>query len=235
MATLTSCSNLLSSSRNTNDDALAPTLVAGLERGSHDMHVTRAVESVVAAAICHLDQTILNLLALLEVLGRVDKVRRSELARPLLLRVVDINHDDLARVSAGGTLDDTQTDTASSKDGNVVALLDTVLASGDGRGTVAGGNTTSEEAGAVHWGFVGHGHDGDVGNDRVLGEGRAAHEVQEVFALASEARAAIGHHSFTLRGANLAAEVGLAGFAELAFFAFGCAEEGGGMLAVVSC
>jgi hypothetical protein len=45
--------------------------------------------------------------------------------------------------------------------------------------------------------------------------------VEEVFALASEARCAVGHDTLSLCSADLAAEVRLAGFAELAFFAFG--------------
>ena len=47
--------------------------------------------------------------------------------------------------------------------------------------------------------------------------------MQEVLALALEARGAVWHHTLTLGGTNLAAEVGLARLAELALFAFGCA------------
>ena len=45
--------------------------------------------------------------------------------------------------------------------------------------------------------------------------------MEEVFALALEARGAVGHHALALRGADLAAEVGFAGLAELALAAFG--------------
>jgi hypothetical protein len=48
--------------------------------------------------------------------------------------------------------------------------------------------------------------------------------VEQVFALALEARSAVGHYAFSLGSADFAAEVGFAGFAELAFFAFGCTE-----------
>ena len=44
--------------------------------------------------------------------------------------------------------------------------------------------------------------------------------MEEVLALALEARGAVGHHAFALGGPDLAAEVRLAGFAELAFAAF---------------
>ena len=44
--------------------------------------------------------------------------------------------------------------------------------------------------------------------------------MEEVFATALESRGSVRHNASALGGANLAAEVGLAGFAEFAFFAF---------------
>ena len=58
-----------------------------------------------------------------------------------------------------------------------------------------------------------------------MAEGAGAHEVEEVFAFAFEAGCAVGHDAFALGGANLAAKVRLAGFAELAFAAFGSTER----------
>jgi hypothetical protein len=49
--------------------------------------------------------------------------------------------------------------------------------------------------------------------------------VEEVLALAPEARGAVGHDTLTLCSADLAAEVGLAGLAELALLAFWCVES----------
>ena len=58
--------------------------------------------------------------------------------------------------------------------------------------------------------------------------------MEERFAFAGEARGAVGHDAFALGCSDLAAEVGFAGFAELAFFAFGVAggsvSPGKGML-----
>lgn len=45
--------------------------------------------------------------------------------------------------------------------------------------------------------------------------------MQQRFAFACKARRAIGHDTFALSCSNLSTEVGLAGFAELAFAAFG--------------
>lgn len=50
--------------------------------------------------------------------------------------------------------------------------------------------------------------------------------MEEVLALALEARGAVGHHAFALGGPDLAAKIRLAGFAELAFAAFWGAAMG---------
>jgi hypothetical protein len=211
---LTSGGNLLSGSGNTNDDALTPTLVASLEGRSHDVNVTSAVEGVVAATISHLNELLLNGLVL-ELHG-VDKVGGTELLGPLLLAVVDVDDDDLGRAVLDTTLDDRKTDTASTEDSNVGALLDTTLAGSDDSSTVTGGDTTAEQAGAVHGGLVGDLDDRDVGNDSVLREGRGTHEVEKILALALEARGSVRHDTLALSGSDLATEVGLARLAELA-------------------
>lgn len=218
---LTASRNLLAGSSDTDDDALAPALVAGLEGAAHDVHVAGAVEGVVAAAVGHVDQPRLDGLAVLQVLSRVDKVGGAELGRPLLLGLVDIHDNDLARLLLDRALDDTQADAASTEDGDGGVLLDSALASGDNGGTVAGGDAAAQQACAVHGSIRGNGNDGDVGHNGVLGEGRAAHEVEEILALALEARGAVGHHTLALGRADGAAEVGLARLAELALLALG--------------
>lgn len=218
-ATLTSGGNLLASSGDTNDDALAPALVAGLERAAHDVHVASAVESVVETAIGHVHQPRLDRLALLQVLGRVDEVGSTELGRPLLLRLVHVDDDDLASFVLDRTLDDTQANAASAEDSDSGALLNTPLAGGDHGGAIAGGDTAAEQTGAIHGSLGGDCDDGDVGDNGVLREGRAAHEVQEILALALETSGAVGHHTLALCGTNGTAKVGLARLAELALLA----------------
>lgn len=195
--------------------------MAGLKRAAHDVYVTSAVESVVKTTVGHVHQPGLDGLTVLEILGRVDEVGGTELRRPLLLRVVHINNDDLAGAVLDCTLDDTETDAASTEDGDGGALLDTALASGDDRGTVTGGDTAAKQASAVHRSLLGDGNDGDVGDNGVLRESRAAHEVQEVLALALEASGAVRHDTLALSSTNGAAKVGLARLAELAFLALG--------------
>jgi len=148
-----SSGNFLSSSGNTNDDTLTPTLVASLESRSHNVDITSAVEGVVTTTISHFDELLLNGLVL--ELHRVDEVCGTELLSPLLLAVVDVDDDNLGRAVLDTTLYDRKTDTASTEDSNVGALLDTTLAGSDDSGTVTGGDTTAEQASAVHRGLVG--------------------------------------------------------------------------------
>lgn len=189
--------------------------MAGLEGGAHDADVAGAVEGVVAAAVGHLDELLDDGLAL--ELGGVDEVGGAELLGPLLLGRVDVDHDDAAGLLGDGALHHRQADAAGAEDGDVGALLD--LGRDAGR-AVARGDAAAQQAGAVHGGVLLDGHHGDVGDDRVLGEGRRAHEVEERLALAGEPRGAVGHDALTLRGPDLAAQVGLARLAELALLAF---------------
>lgn len=224
-AELTASRDLLASSSDTDDDALAPALVAGLEGAAHDVHVAGAVEGVVETAVGHVHQPRLDRLALLQVLGRVHEVGATKLLCPLFLRVVHVNGDDLARTVLDRSLDDTETDAASTEDCNSSALLDAALAGGNDGRTVAGGDTAAEKAGAVHGCFVGDGDDGDIGHNGVLRESGAAHEVQKILALALEARGAVRHDTLALSRADGTAKVGLARLAELALLALGGAVE----------
>lgn len=179
--------------------------MAGLQRSAHDVDVTRAVERVIAAAVSHLDQLLLDALVL-QVVG-VDEIRGAELLGPLLLGRVDVHDDDLAGLVDHGTLHDGETDAAGAEDGAVGPFLDV---GGDAGGAVAGSDAAAEQARAVHGRVLLHGDDGDVGDDGVLGEGGGAHEVQKVLTLALEAGCAVGHDALALCRADLAAEVGLA-------------------------
>ena len=201
--------------------------MAGLERAAHDVHVASAVESVVETAIGHVHQPRLDCLAILEVLSRVDEVGSTELSRPLLLRVVHVDDDDLTCFVLDSTLDDTETNAASTKDSDSGTLLNTALASSDHGGAIASGDTAAEQTGAVHGSLLGDGNDGDVGDNGVLRESGAAHEVQEVLALALETRGAVRHHTLALCGTNGTAKVGLARLAELALLALGSAVRKG--------
>lgn len=190
--------------------------MAGLQGSTHDTDVTGAVKGVVAATVGHLDQVLLDGLA--RKLGGVNKVSGAELAGPGLLAVVDIDGNDLAGLVLDSTLQDGETNTADTEDSDVGSLLN--LGS-DNRGTVSGGDTAAEQTGAVGGDLGGDSHDGDVGDNGVLGEGGGTHEVKEVLATGTEAGGAVRHDTLTLCSTDLTAEVGLAGLAELALAALG--------------
>ena len=210
----TSGSNFLASSSNTDNDALAPSPVARLKRGTHHANISSAVESIVTSAISHLNQVFLN--RLVAQLSRVHEIRGTELARPRLLAIVHVHNDDSACLVLHAALDDGETDTPGSEDGYVRALLD--LGRNDCR-AVASGDTAAEQAGAVHGGRLWDGHDRDIRDNGVLRERGCAHEVEEVFSAGAEAGGAVRHDAATLGCADLAAEIGLARLAELAFLA----------------
>lgn len=185
------------------------------------MHVPGAVKRVITPTIRHLDQLLLD--ALIANLGRVHKVRGAELLPPLLLAIVHIHHDDLLRSVLHASLHYAQPHAPGAEDRDIRPLLDAAAATarGDDGSAVAGRDATAQQAGPVHGRLVRDGDDRDVGHDRVLAEGGCSHKVQQVLALALEARGPVRHHAAALRGADLAAEVRLARLAELAFAAFG--------------
>ena len=168
----TPSADFLASCCNPDDDTLSPTLMAGFERRPHHAHIARAVESVVAASIRHLDQVLLDALA--AELGRVDEVGRAEFLAPGLFVVIDIHDYNLSGAILHGALHDRETDASGAKDCDVRALF---YIRSHHCGPVAGGDAAAEQARAVHWRFGSDGYNGNVGNDGVLGEGRRAHEV----------------------------------------------------------
>ena len=163
----TPCADLLPGGRDADDDALAPALVAGLERAAHHVHVAGAVERVVAPAVRHVDELFLD--ALVAELGRIEELGRAKLLGPRLFGIVDVDGDDLGRAVGRGALDHAEPDAAGAKDGHVGTFLDAVVARRDDGGAVARRDAAAEQAGAVH-GRVGRldGHDRDVGDDGEL-------------------------------------------------------------------
>ena len=191
--------------------------MASLESRTHDTDVTSAVKGVITPTVCHLDQLVDDGLALGK-LGGVDKVGSAELACPLLFGGVDVDDDDLASLLGDSALYNAETDAAGTEDGDVATLVNVGCYPGS---SVTGCDAASEEAGAVHWRLRLDSYDGDVGDDCVLAEGGSAHEVQDVLPPGPEAGSAIGHETLALGCADLAAEIGLARLAELAFLALG--------------
>lgn len=213
----TASGNLLAGSSDTNNDGLSPSLMAGLECSAHDVNVTYAVRYVVAASISYLNKLLLNTLR--AELSGVNKVSSTKLLRLLLLRVIYINNNNLTRLVFNSSLNDGQTNTASTKDGNIRSLLNTALSCGYNSGTVTSCNTAAKQTGAVYRGLLYNSNNRDVSDDSVLGECRCAYKVEKILALALKAQGAVRHNTLALRCANLTAQVSLARLTELALLA----------------
>ena len=193
-----------------------------LQRRAHDVHIAGTIEGIIAPAIRHINQPALDILPLLQLVG-VHEIRGAEFLAPTFLLVVDVHHNNLLRSPRSSTLHHRQPDTPGAEHSDISPLLNALLpvSSRDSRSTVPSRNAAAEQTRAVHRRLIRDSDARDVGDDGVLGESGGAHEMQQVFALALEARRAVRHHAFALRGADFAAEVRFAGFAEFAFTAFG--------------
>lgn len=194
--------------------------MTSLESVSHHANVTGSVEGEVETAVGLLNEVINNALALGEILG-VDKVGGTKLLGPLLLLRVGVNSKDPLATLRLSTLQDTQADTANTKDGDVRALNTLTL----GGSTVTCGDTATKETRSLEWSFRVDGNDGELRDDSVLRESRAAHKVQDVLTFALESGSSVRHHTLTLGGSHSTTEVSLSGFAELAFSALSSVER----------
>ena len=212
----TSRSNLLARGRHPDNHTNPPTLMARLQRRPHDPDIPRAIKRIIAAAIRHLHQLLLNT-RLAEFL-RIHKIRRPKLLRPLLLPIIHIHNNDLPRPVLHRALDHAQPHTPGAEDSYVRVLLHIGRDNGC---AVPRRDTAAQETGSVHGSLGRDGYDGDVGDYRVLTEGGSPHEVQQRLALAFEARGAVGHDAFALGSADSTAEVCFARAAEFAGAAFG--------------
>ena len=90
---------------------------------------------------------------------------------------------------------------------------------------LTGGDAASEEASDLEWGGRVDLGQRDVGDDNVLREAGAAHEVEDALSLHVPVPARlVGHDALALGGANLDTKVGLGGLAEQAVTALGGVE-----------
>lgn len=194
--------------------------MAGLKSVSHYANVTGSVKGEVETTIRLLDEIIDNGLALGKVLG-VNKVGGTKLHGPLLLLGVGVNSKDPLAALGLSTLQNTQADTANTKDGDVRALDTRRL----GGSTIACGDTATKETRSLERRFRVDGDDGELGNDGVLSESGATHKVQDVLTLALESGSPIRHHTLTLGSSHTTTEIGLSRLAEFAFPALSSVER----------
>src|SRR5690606_5967427 len=207
--------DLLAGTGDADDHALAPAAVRTLQRRAHHLDVADALEAVVHAPAGHLDDHLLDRLV---VVLRVDALGRAHLRRQRELGRVGVDRDDPASLRLLRALGHRQADRAEAEHRDAVALLRL-------RGVVLGADAGGDAAaGQAH---VPRGRlridlgQRDLGDHRVLAEGRATHVVVYRLAVVAEAGGAVGHHALALGRAHRDAQVGLARLAEQAFAALG--------------
>ena len=121
-----------------------------------------------------------------------------------------------------GALHHVQPDTAQAEHDDVGARLDF---RGVDHRAQPGGDPASDIADLVERRILADLRDRDLGQDRVVREGGAAHVVVDLLSTDREAAGAVGHHALALRGADRGAQVRLARQARLALPALGRVER----------
>src|SRR4051812_24711143 len=200
------------------DDALAPALVAALERLAHRLRVADAFEAVVGAAVGQLHDLVDDVRGFL----RIDEVRHPELARHDLARRVHVDADDLVGADQLGALDHVEADAAEPEHDDVGAGLHL---RGEDHRADTGGDAAADVADRLERRVLPHLRERDLRHDDEIAESRGAHVVQDGLAADAEAAGRIGHQAAALRPADLLAEIGLPRQAELALPAFGRVER----------
>jgi hypothetical protein len=149
----------LAGGSDTDDDTLTPSLMAGFKGRTHDAYIASAVKGIVEATVGEVDQVLLDRFI---DLGGIDKIGRTEFPGPFFLPVVGVYRDNPGGAAGDTALDYTETDTAGTEDRGGSAFLNL---GGLGRGTVTGGNTTSEETGFLERCGGVDSDNGDIGDD----------------------------------------------------------------------
>ena len=210
--------DFLAGAGDADDDALAPALVAAFQRRAHHVDVADAFEREVHAAVGQLDDHVLD--GTVVVLGLTQSVAPMALARMNLLGLVSMAMMRPALACTAPWITASRCRPGRTRRRCRLPDLGGVVDRAQ-----AGGHAAAQQADLfVRRGRVDLGQR-DLVDHGVFAEGRAAHVVVERLAFIAEARAAVGHDALALRGADLLAQVGLAGQAELAFAAFGRVER----------
>ena len=118
---LRSRGDLLASSCNTNNGRHAPSLVAGLQRRSHDMDVPCGVKGEIQSTIGNLYQVVLDPFPAGELRG-VHELGGAHLNGPISLSRADINGNDARSTDVGGCRYNPEADGTAPKDSDVGAL-----------------------------------------------------------------------------------------------------------------
>ena len=152
-------------------------------------------------------------------LGRVDEIGHAEMRGHRNFGRVEINADDLVGTCKAQALHDIETDTAQAEHDGAAADFDF---GGVDNSADAGGYTAADVTDFVKRRVFAHFGQGDFRQDGVVGEGRAAHVMQDRRAVQhGKARGAVGHQALALGAADRLAKVGFRVEAVITLPAFG--------------
>ena len=145
----------------------------------------------------------------------------AETLAPFLLSFINIDADDFICADHTRSLQDIQPNPAQTKDNDICArfYLGRICHSAHTRRHAAA-NVTAFVKRRVGPNFS----NSNFWQDRMIGEGRAAHIMINRLALIRKARGAIGHDAFALRGANGGTEISFPREARFTLTAFGRVE-----------
>ena len=211
--------DFLAGARHPDDDADPPSAVAAFERLAHDPDIADALEAVIGAALCQIDE-IGDEVA--RDLLRVDKMRHAEFLGQCPSAGVEVDPDDHVGAGHPAPLNDIEPDPAETEDDNLGAGLD--LGGVDYRAD-AGRDAAADIADLVEGRVLADLRDGDLGQHREVRKGRGAHVMVDLVAAEREPAGAVGHHALALGRADRDAEIGLARQAIFALPAFGSVER----------
>ena len=185
--------NLLPRAGNADDDRFAPALVGAFERCAHHLHIADALEGIIGATAGQFDEVV-HQIVLADIL-RIDEVGHAELATPLLLGRVHVDANHHVGAHQRRTLDDVEPDAAETEHDDVGAGFH--LGRVDD-GTDAGRHPAADVTDLVERCFRVHLGKRDFRQHGVIGEGRAAHVVEDFLALVGKPRCAVRHQPLSL-------------------------------------
>ena len=169
------------------DDALAPAAVAAFQRLAHTSTCADAFEREVGAAAGEVDDRLHHLVA--ADLVRIDEMGHAEFLGHRALCRIEVDADDLVGADHARALDDVEADAAEAEHGDVGAGPHF---RGVDHGADAGGDAAADVADLVERRVLADLGERDLRQHGEVREGRAAHVVEHVVAVAAEAQVPSG-------------------------------------------
>mmetsp|Transcript_9949 Transcript_9949/g.28283 ORF Transcript_9949/g.28283 Transcript_9949/m.28283 type:complete len:249 (-) Transcript_9949:400-1146(-) len=200
--------NFVSRSGDSNDTTGAPSTMGAFQGGTHHLHISSAVKTVIDSPGSELPGNVLLNRRISKLFG-VDEMSRAKLFCHFEFLRVNIDGDDLSGTGMLGTLNDCQTNSAEAEDSHrrVGFHLASVPNS-----SKSSRNTASKQAHLLEWGIWVDLGTRNLCQNGVFAHGGAAHEMENIFSvLVMESDGTIWHDALSLGRSNLGAEVGLWG------------------------